>query len=179
MSILTLLLLAAVSGVAAVAWRLRPRAANGWLLPTVAVGLLAAAALAAALTTAADGLLAVAHVLAVVAAVAAGGPLTELVLRLVDRSERGAAGAAATGRSVTDRGVLRGGAWIGALERTGVAVALLAGSVEAVAIVLAVKGVGRYPELREPAAAERFIVGTFVSILWAAAAAGVAILLRA
>ena len=39
--------------------------------------------------------------------------------------------------------------------------------------MLALKGLGRYPELRAaeaasaPAPAERFIIGTFVSVLWA------------
>ncbi|GAA5013153.1 hypothetical protein [Actinopolymorpha pittospori] len=75
------------------------------------------------------------------------------------------------------RPVLRGGVWIGALERAAVASCLLAGFGEGVAIVLAVKGLGRYPELRAPGAAERFIIGTFTSLLWAGGAAGVASLL--
>jgi len=45
-------------------------------------------------------------------------------------------------------------------------------------VVLAVKGLGRFAELRAPAAAERFIVGTLASGLWAAACVGVAALLR-
>ena len=48
---------------------------------------------------------------------------------------------------------------------------------EAIAIVLAVKGLGRYPELREPGAAEQFIIGTLASVLWAAAVAGTGYLL--
>ena len=47
------------------------------------------------------------------------------------------------------------------------------------AIVLAVKGLGRYPELRsqeDTGAAERFIIGTFTSVLWAVACVGVAVL---
>jgi hypothetical protein len=39
--------------------------------------------------------------------------------------------------------------------------------------VLAVKGVGRYHELGAAGAAERFIIGTFASVLWASACAGV------
>jgi hypothetical protein len=74
--------------------------------------------------------------------------------------------------------VLRGGAWIGYLERAAVAATLLAGWPEGVALVLAVKGVGRYPELREANAPETFIVGTLASLLWAASAAGAAQLLR-
>jgi hypothetical protein len=76
--------------------------------------------------------------------------------------------------------VLRGGAWIGALERLAVFVSLLSGVPEGVAVVLAIKGLGRYPELRAAASgasrtaslsavAERFIIGTLVSFLWAAA----------
>ena len=81
--------------------------------------------------------------------------------------------------------VLRGGAWIGYLERAAVASTLLAGFPEGLALVLAVKGVGRYPELRDsgrdgrsPDAPEEFIIGTLASLLWAAAAAGTGALLR-
>jgi hypothetical protein len=67
--------------------------------------------------------------------------------------------------------VLRGGAWIGFLERVAVFAALIGRWPEGIAIVLAVKGLGRYPELRSgrsPGLAERFIIGTLVSVLWAA-----------
>lgn len=78
--------------------------------------------------------------------------------------------------------VLRGGAWIGYLERAAISATLLAGWPEGMALVLAVKGVGRYPELRGPQSAqanapEAFIIGTLASVLWAAAAAGTATLL--
>lgn len=73
---------------------------------------------------------------------------------------------------------LRGGLWIGALERGGVAVCLLTGQPGGLALIVAIKGLGRYPELRATGAAERFIIGTLASFLWAAAAAGVALLLR-
>ena len=66
--------------------------------------------------------------------------------------------------------VLRGGTWIGVLERIAVTGCLLAGVPEGVAVVVAVKGLGRYPELREnPGASERFVIGTLASILWSAA----------
>ena len=74
--------------------------------------------------------------------------------------------------------MLRGGAWIGFLERGAVAATLLAGWPEGIALVLAVKGVGRYSELREANAPEAFIIGTLASLLWAGAAAGTAQLLR-
>jgi hypothetical protein len=77
-----------------------------------------------------------------------------------------------------DPEILRGGAWIGALERAAVAGTLLVGWPEGLAVVLAVKGLGRYAELRAPAAAERFIVGTLASGLWAVACVGVAVLVR-
>ncbi|UZN05173.1 hypothetical protein [Cellulomonas sp. S1-8] len=65
--------------------------------------------------------------------------------------------------------VLRGGTWIGVLERLAVTGSLLAGVPEAVAVVVAVKGLGRYPELREnPGASERFVIGTLASLLWSA-----------
>lgn len=65
--------------------------------------------------------------------------------------------------------VLRGGTWIGVLERLAVTGSLLAGVPEGVAIVVAVKGLGRYPELREnPGASERFVIGTLASLLWSA-----------
>ncbi|NOJ61761.1 hypothetical protein [Arthrobacter sp. 260] len=69
-------------------------------------------------------------------------------------------------------GVLRGGLVIGILERLGVAAAILANEPVAIAYVVAIKGLGRYAELKEtPAVAERFIIGTLASLLWAAAVA--------
>jgi hypothetical protein len=79
--------------------------------------------------------------------------------------------------------VLTGGAWIGALERIAVTTTLLARWPEGLALILAVKGLGRYPELRgagqadQPGTAERFIIGTFASALWAAACAGIGLAL--
>lgn len=107
-------------------------------------------------------------------ALVGGGLITVLCFRIVDRGDR----------SPTPRGTveaagstLRGGAWIGSLERVAVYSGLLLGWKEAIAVVLAVKGLGRYPELKNgdrPAVAERFIIGTFVSVLWACACAGIA-----
>ena len=69
--------------------------------------------------------------------------------------------------------ILRGGAWIGSMERAAIFTTLIAGWPEGLAIVLAMKGLGRYPELKQPGAAERFIIGSFTSVLWAIACAGV------
>lgn len=77
--------------------------------------------------------------------------------------------------------ILRGGAIIGVLERLAVALAILAGQPVAIAYVVAIKGLGRFAELKEtPVAAERFIIGTLTSMLWAAGVAALArVLLQA
>jgi hypothetical protein len=65
--------------------------------------------------------------------------------------------------------ILRGGAIIGVLERLAVCLAILTGQPVAIAYVVAIKGLGRFAELKEtPVAAERFIIGTLTSMLWAA-----------
>lgn len=69
------------------------------------------------------------------------------------------------------REVLRGGLIIGFLERIATAGTIIAGFPEGLAIVVAVKGVGRFTELEAPEARERFIIGTFASLIWACAAA--------
>lgn len=69
------------------------------------------------------------------------------------------------------REVLRGGLTIGILERIATAGTIIAGFPEGLAIVVAVKGVGRFTELESPEARERFIIGTFASLIWACAAA--------
>jgi hypothetical protein len=167
-------LLAAAVLVAVPGWRLRPPP-----LHAVTVGqlvLLGAAAAVAALgdldIPTGDPGTALSLTLAALLAVLGGGSVTASVFALVD----GNTSADAEG-SVRHAGeVLRGGAWIGALERAAVFVTLLAGWPEGAAVTLALKGLGRYPELRTetPGAAERFIIGTFTSVLWAVACAGVA-----
>jgi hypothetical protein len=67
--------------------------------------------------------------------------------------------------------VLRGGTTIGILERIAIAGAIVAGFPEAVAVVIAIKGVGRFSELAAPEAKERFIIGTLASFVWACACA--------
>jgi len=168
--------------------------ALGWtrsgrvIWPPASLLLLAAAAVVAAVAdsitagrVAATILVAIAGTLAVVG----GGPVTTRIFAFVDSSER--ATAAPDGESLDRAGgageVLRGGAWIGALERLAVFAGLAAGFPEGVAVVLALKGVGRFPDLRHDqehaGTTERFIIGTFASVLWAAACAGiVALVLR-
>lgn len=84
-----------------------------------------------------------------------------------------AAGSAAV--SVSSVRILRGGAIIGVLERLAVCLAILVGEPVAIAYVVAIKGLGRFAELKEtPVAAERFIIGTLTSLLWAAGVAALA-----
>ncbi len=66
------------------------------------------------------------------------------------------------------REVLRGGTWIGYLERLAVIGAIVVGHFEIIAAVIAIKGLGRFSELDAPEARERFIIGTLVSMTWAA-----------
>lgn len=77
--------------------------------------------------------------------------------------------------SVSSVRILRGGAIIGVLERLAVCLAILGGEPVAIAYVVAIKGLGRFAELKEtPVAAERFIIGTLTSMLWAAGVAALA-----
>lgn len=110
-----------------------------------------------------------------------GSPLVRKVFRIAD-APHGKAKAVADAAEADSPGIqaaastLRGGHWIGLLERLAIYVAILSGFGEGIAVVLAVKGLARYPELRAttPGAAERFIIGTFVSVLFSAACAGLA-----
>ncbi|MFE3291858.1 hypothetical protein [Rhodococcus sp. NPDC059234] len=143
-----------------------------WISPAVASLALGGAALAATGTHPVKGFALGATLVTAVAAAATGGaPLARAAFRIAKRQPD--AGPAA-GESPASPGPLRGGRTIGVLERTAVAVAILAGWPEGLAVVLAVKGLARYPELREPNASEQFIIGTFTSVLWAVAVCGVA-----
>jgi hypothetical protein len=83
--------------------------------------------------------------------------------------------AAPAGPSLPTQRILRGGAIIGVLERLGVCLAILTGQPVAIAYIVAIKGLGRFAELKEtPVAAERFIIGTLTSMLWAAGTAAAA-----
>lgn len=187
-AVTTVVLVCVLVVLAALAWvlpsrRVSGRVASGLLVAGLAtlglVGLLGGA------VTSPDGVVAAALLVDLfVVAVAGGGPVTATVLSLVDR------GAAGSAEGAHAEEVLRGGAWIGVFERAAVFATLTAGWPEGLAVVLALKGLGRYSELRadaSPAAgagpataprstggvAERFLVGSFASLLWAVACAGV------
>jgi hypothetical protein len=153
---------------ATVGWLVRPRWATIALAALTLVGLGTLGVVAAAAIeppdAGSDAVTAV-YTLAGLLAVIGGGPITTAVFKLVDGSH---ASEASSVRSAGE--VLRGGAWIGALERAAVFSSVVAGWPEGVAIVLGLKGLGRYPELRNQqhtGTAERFIIGTFTSVLWA------------
>ena len=116
-------------------------------------------------------------------AVLGGNPATRHVLtvathgRVLEGDNGGIMLAAPTvvGQPATDapvREVLRGGTTIGYLERLAVAAGIVAGFPEAIAVVVAVKGIGRFSELAAAEARERFIIGTLASLLWASVVAG-------
>lgn len=108
-------------------------------------------------------------------AVFGGCPLVEGLLRRVD-GPRGRPEGDDRPRPEAD-GVLRGGRWIGMLERATVFGALLAGQPSLVAVTVAVKAFARFPEIRGARSgevAEHFIIGTLASLLVADALAALA-----
>ncbi|MHC6176670.1 hypothetical protein [Glutamicibacter sp. X7] len=102
-------------------------------------------------------------------AVLCGGPFTEAVFARA-RTEH-------AGETDRDPSPLKGGLWIGLLERTAIIVSLWAGWPEGIAVVMAIKGLGRFAELKDTVAAEQFILGTFSSGLTALAGYGLGVAL--
>lgn len=105
-----------------------------------------------------------------------GGPATLFVLAVASRGSmrEGSHGGIVVERTVPDgevvRGeVLRGGTVIGVFERIATTASIMAGFPEAIAAVIAIKSVGRFTELDVAEVRERFIIGTLVSLVWAAA----------
>lgn len=117
-------------------------------------------------------------IVALALGVIGGGPAAQLVLALATRSSSvpGSHGGIVVHDRVTGpettREVLRGGMTIGLLERFAATGAIMAGFPEALGVLVAIKGVGRFTELEAPEARERFIIGTLVSIVWACVCAG-------
>ena len=93
-----------------------------------------------------------------------GGAVVLSIFGLVDASSR-------SGSARVQRTILRGGAWIGALERLAMLATILAGWPEGILGIVTIKAFARYPELKTgqgSGATERFIIGTFASLGWAA-----------
>lgn len=115
-----------------------------------------------------------------VLAVVGGSPIALFVLGLTERNPvvSGAHGGIVPAKdgAKAAKEVLRGGATIGYLERLAVVGSIITGNVGGVAVLVAVKGLGRFSELDSPEARERFIIGTLVSLIWAAACAGLILL---
>ncbi|HEY5224517.1 MAG TPA: hypothetical protein VIJ18_15895 [Microbacteriaceae bacterium] len=105
-----------------------------------------------------------------------GGPAVLFVLGMASRGSvaDGAHGGiliptAEASSGAASHEVLRGGTTIGLFERFATTAAIMAGFPEALAVIVAVKGVGRFTELDAAEARERFIIGTLVSLVWACA----------
>lgn len=107
-----------------------------------------------------------------------GSPFVSLVLDLATRGSvtLGAHGGILVMTPAPAREILRGGAAIGYLERVALIGSVLVGQPAAVAVIVAIKGLGRYSELENAAARERFIIGTLASLLWAGACAAAIVL---
>ena len=120
-------------------------------------------------------------VLAVGLSGAGGWPLVSAILHAAARStdsggQAAPEGSAGGGGEAPDvPGTLRGGTWIGVLERLAVTATIAAGFPEGVAVVVAIKGLGRFSELsKNPDSSERFVIGTLASLLWAGLVGGFA-----
>lgn len=124
-------------------------------------------------------------VLGIAVGVLGGNPITRRILDIathgrVTEGDNGgillrapaAPGAAAGGEGVV-REVMRGGTTIGYLERAAVTLGIVVGFPEAIAVVVALKGIGRFSELASAEARERFIIGTLASLVWACVVAGI------
>ncbi|SEE06607.1 hypothetical protein [Ruania alba] len=133
-------------------------------------------------------LLTIAVVLGALALSAAlGAPLTSWLLARMTRGstaqsngthapdEGGEEGADAPSDPRTPEEALRGGLWIGILERLAITGCILVGYPAGIAVVVAIKGLGRFRTLGgqsgvrggEAGVSERFLVGTLTSFLWA------------
>lgn len=107
--------------------------------------------------------------------VLAGNPIATIVLRYaqggVELGDNGGIVIDDTGAISKRREILRGGSTIGYLERAALIGAVIAGQAAAAALIVAVKGLGRFSELDDSMARERFIIGTLTSLIWAGACA--------
>lgn len=104
----------------------------------------------------------------------AGAPLTAGILRLAGRRRRPpeTTPTLQPAPEPAPEEILRGGLWIGILERLAVTGTILVAYPAGIAVVVAIKGLGRFSTLRdEPVTgvSERFLVGTLTSYLWACA----------
>lgn len=105
----------------------------------------------------------------------AGDPIVRGVFHLVGGTPTSTPDVMAPEESRIERAgqTLRAGRAIGWLERLATYACILAAFPTGIAAIVAVKGLARYPDLKSSdGTAERFIIGTFTSLLVAAAGAG-------
>ncbi|MHA6512605.1 hypothetical protein [Tessaracoccus sp. Z1128] len=114
-----------------------------------------------------------------------GNPVVRALLRRIDKASAPSSETevaqtrASLGLEAAQR-ELPGGRWIGMLERLAVYACIVTQFPAGIAMVLAVKGLGRYADLATASESgtsrkgELFIIGTFASMLWAGLWAGVA-----
>lgn len=120
-------------------------------------------------------------IIALALSVGVGAPVTAGMLRLISRSDPSERSDLKAGNTAVEppprsgdreaQEVLRGGMWIGLLERFAVSGCILLGYPAGIAVVVAIKGLGRFSTLQDAPGAgvsERFLVGTLASYLWAA-----------
>lgn len=154
------------------------RPANAPLIGAAALVVLCLIIVATIPTNVSSLVATVVAVLGVALATLGGNPVTRRILDIATHGtvREGVRGGILVGTADDEESpgeeILRGGTTIGYLERLAVALAVVAGYPEAIAVIVAVKGIGRFSELATPAARERFIVGTLASLLWACAVAG-------
>ncbi|MDM7831214.1 hypothetical protein [Cellulomonas edaphi] len=109
-------------------------------------------------------------IVALLVSAAGGWLVVRGVLRLASRSDDAGEPAGDGPEGTQAIASLRGGTWIGILERLAVTMCVLLDESAGIAVVVAVKGLGRFPELREnPGASERFVIGTLASLVFSAA----------
>src|SRR5690625_7438323 len=125
-------------------------------------------------------------VLALILSAAVGSPVVRLAFRWAKIPNGGTKAAGSSQNPGTDAPeaapeLLRGGQTIGALERLAVTGLLLLNYPSGIAAIVAMKGLGRFHELKGPhgaLASEKFVIGTLMSYLWAGLMAVIAIAIR-
>jgi len=129
-----------------------------------------------------SGLVILLSVALVALATIAGSPLVAYALSLASypapRGEHGGILVNDANSPLPQREILRGGTTIGYLERFAFIGSLMVGQPGAVAVIIAIKGLGRFAELETAAARERFIIGTLASLVWAGLCAAALLLGR-
>lgn len=118
-----------------------------------------------------SGLVILMSVAMIALATVAGSPLVAYVLSLASypatRGIHGGILVSDADSPLPQREILRGGTTIGYLERFAFIGSIMVGQPGAIAVIIAIKGLGRFSELENAAARERFIIGTLVSLVWA------------